>query len=357
VPDECEPDCDGDGVLDACELAAPGGLVGEYFDNADFTGLRAARIDPTLDFDWGTGAPWPGFAPDTFSARWSGYLLTPAVSGAYTFHARSDDGVRLWLAGQLVIDQWSSQGGAESAVTVPLVGGQSYPIHVEYYENAGPALLQLSWQPPGGVKEVLPAAQLRPAQDCNANGVPDTCDIAAGSSTDLNGNGIPDECEPGGLNAPPVVSAGPDLTITLPAAALHGTITDDGLPAPPGLVAAAWSVVSGPGLVLFGDLAAPETTATFALPGTYVLRLAANDGQFAVSDTVSVLARAFAPGDLNCDGLVNNGDIDPFVAALTSPALYASTYPDCDATLADLNGDGLMNNGDIDAFVGLLTGW
>jgi hypothetical protein len=67
-------------------------------------------------------------------------------------------------------------------------------------------------------------------------------------------------------------------------------------------------------------------------------------------------APARYPGDLNCDGLVNNGDIDAFVLALTDPAGYAAAYPSCDVFAADVNGDGLVNNGDIDAFVALLTG-
>ena len=61
------------------------------------------------------------------------------------------------------------------------------------------------------------------------------------------------------------------------------------------------------------------------------------------------------PGDTNCDGLINNGDIDPFILAITEPALYAAAYPECDVFSADCNSDGLINNGDIDWFVGLLS--
>ncbi|MGH6958864.1 MAG: hypothetical protein ACREE7_00120, partial [Dongiaceae bacterium] len=66
--------------------------------------------------------------------------------------------------------------------------------------------------------------------------------------------------------------------------------------------------------------------------------------------------RTFQPGDLNCDGAVNNFDIDPFVLALLDPAAYAAAYPDCDIDLADVNGDGVVNNFDIDPFVELLLG-
>ena len=96
------------------------------------------------------------------------------------------------------------------------------------------------------------------SEDCNENGIPDECDIAAGTSADADGNGVPDECE--------------------------------------------------------------------------------------------------LPGDLNCDGLVNSFDIDPFVLALTDSDAYAAAYPECDYMLADCNDDGLVNSFDIDAFVALLTG-
>ena len=70
----------------------------------------------------------------------------------------------------------------------------------------------------------------------------------------------------------------------------------------------------------------------------------------------------YSVGDLNCDGVVDNFDIDPFVLALTSAGHpiacddYEAMYPACDCTLADVNGDGSVNNFDIDPVVELLTG-
>ncbi len=66
--------------------------------------------------------------------------------------------------------------------------------------------------------------------------------------------------------------------------------------------------------------------------------------------------QSYPPGDLNCDGVLNNGDIDPFVMAVTDAAGYAATYPACDLMLADCNNDGLVNNGDIDDFILALGG-
>jgi hypothetical protein len=90
-------------------------------------------------------------------------------------------------------------------------------------------------------------------------------------------------------NQAPVVNAGPDQTITLPAgASLSGTVTDDGLPNPPGAVTTTWSQVSGPGTTTFANPAARSTTATFSVPGSYTLQLAANDGSLTGTDTVVI---------------------------------------------------------------------
>jgi hypothetical protein len=94
----------------------------------------------------------------------------------------------------------------------------------------------------------------------------------------------------GSANRPPAVNAGPDLEITLSGSAtLDGTVTDDGLPNPPGAVTTTWIKVSGPGTVTFGDASAIDTTASFSVAGTYVLRLTANDGHLSASDEMSVV--------------------------------------------------------------------
>lgn len=89
-------------------------------------------------------------------------------------------------------------------------------------------------------------------------------------------------------NAPPFVSAGADQTVTLAAgAALVGTVTDDALP--DNTLTSTWSVVTGPGAVTFGDAAQLSTSASFSAPGVYVLRLAASDGQFTITDNVTIV--------------------------------------------------------------------
>ncbi len=201
VPDECDlaggtsQDCNDNAVPDECELSAGAGLVGTYYDNIDFTGLRRGRVDATVDFQWGSGPGWPGFGSDTYSTRWSGYVVTPAAAGTYTFYTTTDDGVRLWVNGQLIIDRWVDQGPTEWSGTIALSANQAYAVTMEYYENGGGAVAELRWQPPGMSKVVIPAGNLRPGRDCNSNGVLDACDIDGGTSADCNGNGVPDDCD------------------------------------------------------------------------------------------------------------------------------------------------------------------
>ncbi len=194
VPDECDPDCDQNGVPDGCQLGRAG-LTGTYYDTIDFTGPGIGRLDATISFNWGNGSPMPEIGDNTFSVRWEGYLLTPSVSGTYWFYANTDDGVRLWVNGELLIDQWVDQAPTEVSAYMLLEREETYAIKMEYYENSGGAVAELRWQPPGYTKALIPSSRLLSGRDCNQNGLPDTCDLASGVLTDANGNGLPDECE------------------------------------------------------------------------------------------------------------------------------------------------------------------
>ncbi|MFL5969336.1 MAG: fibronectin type III domain-containing protein, partial [Gaiellaceae bacterium] len=104
------------------------------------------------------------------------------------------------------------------------------------------------------------------------------------------------EAPPPPPNTAPAVSAGPDLTVTLPAAAaLDGTVTDDGRPSPPGATTTSWAVDSGPGAVSFQAASAVDTQAGFTAAGTYVLRLTGSDGALSNSDTTQITVLAAPP--------------------------------------------------------------
>lgn len=135
------------------------GLNGEYYDNIDFTGTKVTRVDPTVNFDWGSGQPHPSIGPDSFSVRWTG-LVQPRFSGLYAFYTTSDDGIRLWVDNQLIINNWTDHGPTDNVGQIPLIAGSVYDIRLEFYENGGGAVAILGWAPPGMSREVIPASQL-----------------------------------------------------------------------------------------------------------------------------------------------------------------------------------------------------
>ncbi|MBE9118829.1 hypothetical protein IQ249_23345 [Lusitaniella coriacea LEGE 07157] len=111
---------------------AGNGLKGEYFDNDDFTELKVTRTDAAIDFDWGGGSPDPSIEVDTFTTRWTGEI-EPLYGEDYTFHTESDDGVKLWVNGQLMIDGWNG-GGNRNSSPITLEAGEKYDIKLEYQE-------------------------------------------------------------------------------------------------------------------------------------------------------------------------------------------------------------------------------
>ncbi len=144
------------------EASTGGGLTAQYFDNADFTNLRVTRVDPTVNFNFGTGSPDPLVGADTFSVRWTG-SITPQFSQAYTLFTTSDDGIRVWLNGALIIDNFTDHAPTEnSGVTPVLSAGQAYPIQIDFYENGGGATATLSWSSASQPKQIVPQSRLAP---------------------------------------------------------------------------------------------------------------------------------------------------------------------------------------------------
>jgi hypothetical protein len=146
-------------VVDPPPAGTGTGLQGDYYDNIDYTGIHVQRTDPTVYFDWGSGSPDAAIGSDTFSVRWTGEVQ-PRYTGTYTFYTVSDDGVRLWVNNQLLINNWTDHGSTQDAGLITLQAGRLYPIKMEMYENGGGAVAQLFWSAPNGVKEVIPSTQL-----------------------------------------------------------------------------------------------------------------------------------------------------------------------------------------------------
>lgn len=137
------------------------GLSATYYDNRDFTGTTKTRTDATVNFDWGGGSPDPVIGTDTFSARWTGEVQAVGA-GNYQFQTYSDDGVRLWVNGTQIINNWTDHGPTyNSSGNVSFTAGQKLSIKLEFYENGGGAVAKLLWKKPGdSAFSIIPQAQL-----------------------------------------------------------------------------------------------------------------------------------------------------------------------------------------------------
>jgi hypothetical protein len=172
------------------------GLRGEYFRwsgsapparEEAFRDMVFSRIDPQIYCYWNPGFtashpdgltpdleihPPPGLPSDNFAIRWTGEIEAQHTE-AYTFITGSDDGVRVWLNGELIIENWTTHNRAEdSSDPIELVAGQRYPIVCEGFEGGGEAEWQLYWQSASTPREVVPQEVLYPvikAQDFPAS--------------------------------------------------------------------------------------------------------------------------------------------------------------------------------------------
>ena len=102
------------------------------------------RCEPTINNDWGSGSTGSGVNADAFTARWVGTFDFEA--SGYEFTATSDDGVRVWVDGQLLIDQWKDQGATTYKATKAMTAGE-HKVKVEYYENGGDAVAKVAIAP------------------------------------------------------------------------------------------------------------------------------------------------------------------------------------------------------------------
>src|SRR3954467_4705838 len=151
-------------------LSTGTGLRADYFNNQTLTApVAVSRTDATVNFNWGTGSPATAIAGDHFSARWTGQVEA-LFSQTYTFFTTSDDGVRLWVNGQRIIDNWTDHGPTENSGTIALTAGQRYDVRLEFYENGGGATITLSWSSASRPKQIVPQAQLYPTVSAPGGG-------------------------------------------------------------------------------------------------------------------------------------------------------------------------------------------
>ncbi|QDV39733.1 PA14 domain-containing protein [Tautonia plasticadhaerens] len=255
------------------------GLSATYYNNMNFTGSTVARVDPTVNFDWGNGSPSSAIGADTYSARWSGQVEAPA-SGTFTFYTVGDDGVRLWVDGRLLVDNWSDHAPVEDSGRIALEAGRRYDVRMEYYENGGGAVARLLWSGPSTPKAVVPRSRL----------------YSGGGGGDATAPTVTSRSpEPGAINVP----AGSSVTATFDEAVSAGTI--------------AFELRDGSGATVPGSVSYDAATRTatldpaadLALAATYTARLSgAADGSGNVMAPVEwSFSTASAPVGGDGDGL------------------------------------------------------
>ncbi len=162
----------------------PGPWQGEYFDNPNLSGSPVlARTDNVVGFNWGWGSPMSGVNRDDFSARWSGDFYFE--SGSYRFTTTTDDGVRLYVDDQLVIDAWRPMRGSRTGYATLSAG--NHAVRVEYFERNQAAMARVNWQRIGAAPEPTPTST-PVTQDDQGVGGPWKADYYA--NADLSGSPV-----------------------------------------------------------------------------------------------------------------------------------------------------------------------
>src|SRR5665213_230215 len=147
------------------------GLFAQYFTNSSTTYTNAAnfnptnlfltRVDPAIDFTWTNGTS-PNLSNGLYTVRWTGQVQ-PQYSESYVFDVVSDDGVKLWVNDQLLVDKWQTQnGGTEWTNAITLQGGTRYDIKMEYLQIGSKAQAHLYWYSADQSRQIIPNTCLYP---------------------------------------------------------------------------------------------------------------------------------------------------------------------------------------------------
>lgn len=126
---------------------AQSGLKGEYYTGTNFEQKVLTRIDPQIQFNWLDRNPAPGIPRSYYSIRWTGKLLAPAT-GEYYFYAKVDDGIRIWVGNQKVMDSWQLNDSKDFTGNIVLKAGQYYDLRVDYFNDMLEGEIYLYWQRP-----------------------------------------------------------------------------------------------------------------------------------------------------------------------------------------------------------------
>src|SRR4051812_20985653 len=138
------------------------GLLGFYFPNTNLTGPAYARLDQSIDFGWANDPPTPRISKANFSALWLGEVEAP-VAGDYSFFITTDEGGRLLLKNQYLIERSGKLDTTDSSMTLFLKAGERLQVRMEYFHSTGNGRAKLSWSGPGIPRAAIPIHRLYPA--------------------------------------------------------------------------------------------------------------------------------------------------------------------------------------------------
>jgi hypothetical protein len=274
------------------------GLTGAYFTNhtsaSPFTGPPVlVQTNATINFNWGTTGPSPVVGATNFTVRWTG-TVQAQFGETYNFYTVADDGVRLYLNGQLVINDWVDKTAATTnSGSLALAAQQFYSLELDYYQKTNNASVALWWSSPSTVKAVIPQTQLYPF----TNPPPAVLLTApAGSATNF--------------------TAAASVTLSAEADANYNPISAVNFFANSTLLGSATNL--------------PYTiTATGIAAGSYALTAVAVDGS-GLSSTSAPVNITVANGSRLPYGLTSNANVNPFLnlpmnSSGTLPALLSGT--------------------------------
>jgi len=157
------------------------GLLGNYYTNSSSTYTNAAnfnptnliltRVDPGINFVWGPTNLAPNLSNGFYTVRWTGQI-EPQYSETYVFDVHSDDGVKLWVNNQLLIDKWQPQYAQDWTNLITLQAGCRYNIRLDYLQSGGAAQAQLYWYSPSQPKQLIPSNNLYPTNSLGGSSGP-----------------------------------------------------------------------------------------------------------------------------------------------------------------------------------------
>jgi parallel beta-helix repeat protein len=243
------------------------GLLGSYFNNVYLSGTAITRTDPTVNFVWTGSSPIAGLSSTNFSVRWTGYVL-PQYSETYTFYTQSDDGVRLYVNGQKLIDNWTNHGSTQNSGTIALAAGTRYTVQLDYFQGAYDSIIQLSWASASTPKAVVPQTQLYPQL---------TAAIAAMHSPLQPVQNAP-QIDSEAWADPALVAVGEQTQLSVAASDPLG-----------GTLAYTWTMLTGPRQATFApDAAEASVNASFDAAGTYTLQVTVANAEGSATSTTDV---------------------------------------------------------------------